>query len=193
MADPRLQPAPQSQPQPEETDAGHVPLTEEFDKAKWTMPPIGVVVIALAVIAVIVGLISYGMRPKPGATGSIDEAYAVALPGDNVLATVKVTLRNTGGKPLFIRNIKAQINTDKGEFKDEAANAVDFDRYFRGYPDLRDHSILPLKVETRLSPGEQIRGSVIVSFPITVDTFNNRKSLSVVIEPYDMAPVAIQK
>jgi hypothetical protein len=157
------------------------------------MPPIGVVLIALAVIAVIVGIVSYGMRPKPGARGSIDEAFAVALPGDNVLATVKVTLHNVGGKPLFIKNIKAQINTDKGEFKDEAANAADFDRYFRGYPDLRDHSLQALKVETRLAPGEEARGSVIVSFPVTLDAFNNRKSMAVVIEPYDMSPITITK
>ncbi len=191
MADPRVQAAQQVQPQPE--DAGHIPLTEEFDKPKWTMPPIGVVVIALAAIAIVVGIVSYGMRPKPSATGSIDEAYAVALPGDRVLATIRVTLRNTGGKPLYIKAIKAQINTANGELKDEAANAADFDRYFQQNPDLREHSIQPLTVETKLSPGEETRGSVIVSFPITVDTFNNRKSLSVIVEPFDMAPVTIQK
>ena len=174
-------------------DAGHVPMSEEFDRAKWTMPPMGVVAIVLAVIAIIVGLVSYGMRPTAAATGSIDEAFAVALPGDNVLATMKVTLNNVGGKPLWIKNVKAKLATDKGEFEDDAANAVDFERYFLGFPDLRNHSISPLKVETKMSPGEQARGSIIVAFPVTVDQFNNRKSLTVTVVPYDQKAIVIQK
>lgn len=174
-------------------DAGHIPITEEFDRAKWTLPPMGVVGIVLVVIAVIVGIVSYAARPKPGATGSLDEAYAVAIPGDSVLATIKVTLQNTGGKPLWIRNIKAQLKTDQGEYKDDAANAADFERYFQGYPDLRDHSMRPLRVETKINPGAQERGSVIVSFPVTLDNFSKRKSLSIIVEPYDQRPVTITK
>jgi hypothetical protein len=180
-------------PPPEPVDAGHVPMTEEFDRAKWTLPPFGVVATVLVALAVVIGLISYGLRPKPGGTGSVDNAFAVALPGDNVLATIEVSLRNTGPKPLWVKDVKAKLSTDKGEFEDSAANAVDFDRYFAGYPDLREHSIEPLKVETRLSPGEQTHGSVIVSFPVTVDQFNARKSLTITVEPYDQAPIIIQK
>ncbi len=163
---------------------------DEFEKESKTQTYI-VVGVVLAIIAAVIAIFSYSMRPKPRASGNINEAYAVALPGDNVLATITVTFHNVGGKPLFIRDIKARMTTADGkEFQDIAANAVDFDRYFRGYPDLRDHSGLPLKVETRVDPGEQVRGSVIVSFPVTLDTFNARKSLSVLIQPYAgaMAP-----
>jgi hypothetical protein len=188
-----LQRAAAPEPNRQEPDAGHIPITEEFDRAKWTLPPMGVVGMVLLVIAVIVGIVSYAARPKPGATGSIDEAYAVAIPGDSVLATIKVTLQNTGGKPLWIRNIKARLQTEQGEYKDDAANAVDFDRYFQGYPDLRDHSMRPLRVETKINPGAQERGSVIVSFPVTLDNFAKRKSLSIIIEPYDQAAITISK
>ncbi len=145
----------------------------------------------LLVIAVIVVAFSILMRPKPKASGTIDEAYAVALPGDNVLATIKVTINNVGGKPLWIRDLKAELVTADGKkFSDVAANAVDFDRYFRGYPDLRDHSIQPLKVETKIDPGEQVRGSIIAAFPVTLDMFNARQSLSAIVIPYAgaMAP-----
>jgi hypothetical protein len=165
-------------------------LEEKDDKARAFV----IVGIVLVVIAILVGLLAYTLRPTPKAVGAIDEAYAVALPGDNVLSTIKVTFRNIGGKPLWIRNLKAQLATADGkQYKDEAANAVDFDRYFLGFPDLRDHSLQPLKVETRLEPGEQTRGSVIVSFPVTLDTFNRRKSLAVIIEPYDQPSVTITK
>jgi hypothetical protein len=183
-------PEPNPEPAP---DAGHVPMTEEFDKPQWTMPPLGVVGIALAAIAIIIAIVTFATAPKPGATGQITSAYAVAMPGDSVLATLTVTLQNTGDKPLWIKNLKARLKLDQGEYTDEAANAVDFDRYFQGYPDLRDHSIQPLKVETKIMPGAQERGSLIVSFPVSLDNFNRRKSLSVIIEPYDQRPITITK
>ena len=158
---------------------------------------------ALAIIAILIAVISFITRPKPKASGTIEEAYAVALPGDNVLATVRVSYNNIGGKPLWIREIRAQLTTADGkQYTDVAANAVDFDRYFRGYPDLRDHSIQPLKVEAKVVPGEQLRGSAIVSFPVTLDAFNHRKALSILVYPYasvsspegnDAAPLIINR
>ncbi|MFB3917958.1 MAG: hypothetical protein ACE14M_14610 [Terriglobales bacterium] len=183
-------PGPNREPGP---DAGHIPMTEEFDKAKWTMPPLGVVGGVLAVLAVIIGIVSFVTRPKPAGAGSVSEAYAIAMPDNTVLAAVTLTLRNTTEKPLWIRNIKARIKTDQGEFTDDAANAVDFERYFQAFPDLRSHSIQPLKVETKIMPGAQEGGTLIVSFPVTVENFNARKSLSVIVEPYDQRPITITK
>lgn len=183
-------PQPDREPEP---DAGHVPMTEEFDTAKWTLPPLGIVGIVLAVIAVIIGIVAFVTRAKPAAAGTISDAYAVAMPDNSVLVAVTLTLRNTTDKPLWIRNLKARLTTDQGQFSDEAANAVDFDRYFQAFPDLRTHSTQPLKVETKIMPGAQASGTVIVSFPVTVDNFNNRKSLAVIVEPYDQAPITITK
>lgn len=188
MAAPDKTPTPTPKP-----DVEPVLIPEEIDSSKWSMPPWGVVGIVLLVIFVGIGIVSYIMRPKPKATGTIDEAYAVAMPDNNVMATVKLTVHNIGGRMLYIRNIKATINTDQGQFTDDAANAVDFPRYFQAYPDLREHTITPLKAEDRIRPGEQARGSVILSFPVTMDQFNSRKSLSVLIEPYDQPAFAISK
>jgi hypothetical protein len=183
-------PEPNREPEP---DAGHIPMTEEFDKAKWTLPPLGTVGMVLAVLAVIIGIVSFITRTRPAGAGNISEAYAIAMPDNTVLAAVTLTLRNTTQKPLWIRNLKARIKTDQGEFTDDAANAVDFDRYFQAFPDLRGHSSQPLKVETKIMPGAQESGTVIVSFPVTVDDFNARKSLSVIVEPYDQRPITITK
>lgn len=195
MADEKLQSTQSEAQTPPETEAVHI--GEELDDLEdkgdrvHTAKVVGIVLVA---ILIIVGILSYIMRPKPKATGTIDSAYAVALQGDNVLATLRVTFQNVGGKPIWIKNLRARLTTqDNREFTDEAANAVDFDRYFRGYPDLRDRSLQPLKVETKVQPGDQTRGSVIVSFPVTLDAFQNRKSLAVIVEPYDQAPVTITK
>lgn len=179
-----------------ETDSEPVHIAEELrdlekDDKTHVVKVFGVVLVA---IAIGVGIFAYTLRPKPKATGAIEDAYAVALPGDNVLTTVKVSLQNTGGKPLWIRNLKGKLVTADGkEYQDEAANASDFDRYFQGYPDLRDHSLQALKVETMLRPGEQTRGSVILGFPVTLDTFSGRKALSVTVEPYDQAAITLTK
>ncbi len=154
----------------------------------WT--PIGIV---LLVIFIVVGIAAYVTRPKPKGTGTIEEVYATALPENNVLVTIKVNIRNAGGKALWIHNLKAKLVTDKGEFSDEAASAVDFPRYFDGFPDLRQHTITPIKVEDKIDPGAQESGSVIASFPVTLDEFNARKSISIIVEPYDQVPLTITK
>jgi hypothetical protein len=176
---PRPEP-PQEAQTPPATEQIHIgeELSDLEERADRTQM-VKVVVIVSVAILVILGIAGYLMRPRPKVTGSIDSAYAVALQGDNVLTTVKVTFQNIGGKPVWIKNIRARVTAPDGkEFTDDAANAVDFERYFKGYPDLRDHSLQPLKVETKLQPGEQTRGSVVVSFPVTLDTFKNRCSLS---------------
>lgn len=175
-------------------DRGQVPMTEEMDSARWTLPPLGVVAIALVAVAVIVGLVAWRLQPKPVASGNIDDVFGVATQDGRTMAAVKVTFSNVGtGRPLWIRNLKVKVATASGEYEDEGASAVDFDRYFQAYPALKEHVDQPLKVETRVPAGLQAQGSIIVAFPITVDEFNNRKSLTVTIEPYDQKPLVIKK
>jgi hypothetical protein len=141
--------------------------------------------VVLAVIAVVVVLVWLFTKPKPKGSGSIVEAYAVALPDDKVLATVRVSFTNVDSKPLWIREVKARLTGADGvQHEDDAASAADFDRYFSAYPELRGHSIQPLKKETKVGPGGQVQGSVIVSFPVTLDAFNQRKGLAVIVVPY---------
>jgi hypothetical protein len=179
---------------PPDYDPAHVPMSEEFDRAKWTLPPLGVVAIALVVIAVVVGLVAWQMQPKPVASGSIDDVFAVAMADGKTMAAIKITFSNVGnGRPLWIRNIKAKVKTASGEYEDDAGSAVDYDRYFQAFPALKEHVTEPLKVETRVPAGQQKQGSIIVAFPITPDEFNSRQSLAVTIEPYDQKPLVITK
>src|SRR5258708_28197723 len=57
-----------SAPQP---NAGHTPITEEMDSAKWTLPPIMPVLMAAVAIAIVVALVSFTLRPKPVADATI--------------------------------------------------------------------------------------------------------------------------
>ncbi|HYG99530.1 MAG TPA: hypothetical protein VD837_10400 [Terriglobales bacterium] len=190
MATPERTPgqSPQQAPEPE-----HLLVPEEIDSSKWEMPPWGIVGAVLLVILIAIGVVSYLMRPQPKATGSIDEIFAVAMAENQVMTTVKINLENVGGKPLWIRNVQGKVVTEQGEFTDVAANAVDFPRYFAAYPDLREHTMTPIKAEDRIAPREMLRGSLIFTFPVSYDQFNNRKSMSVIIAPYDQNPVTLTK
>jgi hypothetical protein len=175
-------------------DAGHVPITEEFDSAKRTLPPVAPLAVALIVVVVFIVGVAYIFRSKPVAQGQIDQAFAMQQ-AENPYSMVlmQVTLRNIGDKPLFIKEIKADIMTDQSEFADDAASAVDYSRYLQAFPDLQAYATQPLKVETKIPPGGEAKGSVMVAFPITKEQFYARKDLNVTIFPYDQKPIVLHE
>lgn len=111
------------------------------------------------------------------------------------MVAVTLTLHNSGRQPLWIHTLKATLTDADGKtFEDEAASSVDFDRYFQAFPTLKKNTEPALAPESKLLPGVEQRGTIIVSFPITKDTFDKRKSVVVTIQPYDQAlPVVITK
>jgi len=163
-----------------EYDAGHVPITEELDSAKRTLPPAAPVAIALVVVAIVVGIIAYTERSQPA-----------NMPSPMIL--LEVTLRNVGDKTLYVKNISANLRTDQGDQSDEAASASDFDRYLSAYPDLLQHKGAPLVVEMKIQPGAEQKGTVMVSFPVNQQQFDARKDLSVTIEPYDQKAIVLRE
>ena len=182
--------APQKQPK---FDAGHVPITEEFDSAKRTLPAAVPLAIALAAVMIAVGAVAYLFRAKPVAQGGIDAVY-FSEPANmtNGMVLLQVTLRNVGSKTLYIKAIKANLKTDQ-DLSDDAASPGDYDRYFMAYPDLKEHATTPLVVEMKLAPGAEQKGTVLVSFPVTKEPFDARKDLNVTIEPYDQNPIVLQE
>ena len=78
-------------------DAGHVPITEEFDSPKRSLPPVVPLVMALIVVLVFIVGVAYIFRAKPVAQGQIDRAFAMQQedkPYSMVL--IQATLRNVG-------------------------------------------------------------------------------------------------
>jgi len=194
------QPVTPPTPTPQPLAPAPAPVTEfhigeEFGTAKRSLPPAGIVLICIVVIAVIVAIVAFHGRPKPQGAGSIDFVAAAEVPGQKTtLAAVTFTLHNTAQKPLWIHTLKAQLTTADGKtFEDEAASAVDFDRYFQAFPALKESSEPPLSPETKLPAGAEQKGTIIVSFSITKEQFDQRKSLTVSIQPYDQPlPVVLK-
>lgn len=182
------------QKQEPEYDAGHVPLTVELDDRKHTLPSAAPVVISILVLAVVVGIFAFLFRSKPVATGRIDEAYAVDVTSQHtVLATVQVTLRNVSDKTITLNNINLTLHTGQDSYSDDSASVVDHERYFSAFPDLRAHSIEGIARGTKIPPGAQITGSVIVGFPVTKDRFDSRTGITASVRFDDKNPIEFRQ
>jgi hypothetical protein len=161
-------------------------IGEEFGTAKKNLPPVKIVLIGVAVIAIVALIASLTQRPHSATTGSIDDVLSVEVPDQNlVMVAINVSFQNNGIKPYWIHTIKADLDAPSGSFSDEAASPADFDRYFQAFPTLKQHALAPLEREAKINPGGQARGTIIVAFPVTPEAFNSRKSLTVTIQPYD--------
>jgi hypothetical protein len=159
------------------------------------LPPLTILFYTIAALAFAVGIGAYLMRAKPQGGGTLDQVTAVEVPGQNsVLVALTFTFKNVGEKPFWVHNVKGTLKTASQEYSDDAASAVDFERYFEAFPALKANTQQALLPETKILPGDTARGTVIVSFPVTLDAFNQRQSISAVIQPYDQPlPVTLTK
>jgi len=168
-------------------------MSEEFDRAKWTLPPVGIVLIGLAIVAVVGAILVYTNRAKPVAAGGITNVTAVQMQDNTVLVAVQLTVSNATPKRWYIQNINATVKGDQGEWSDDAAPATDSERYFQAFPALGGAGTQILKFDQKLAPGEQESGTVVFGFPITKDQFDQRKSLTITLKPFDNLPVTFNK
>lgn len=171
-------------------------IGEEFGTAKRNLPPARIVLIGVAIIIAIAAMVSFVQRAKPQGVGAIDDFAVAEIPNQNaVLVAMNVTVRNTGRKPLWIHTIQGTLKTESGEeFTDVPVSPMDYDRYFQFAPVLKVHVQPALLPETKISEGKEAHGMVLVSFNVNKDSFDKRKSLGVVIQPYDQPrPIVLTK
>jgi hypothetical protein len=170
-------------------------IADEFGTAKRNLPPVKILVFATVGILLLVGIFSFFQRAKPQGAGSLDNVIAVDLPGQNsVLVALTFTLHNSGKKPMWIHSIQGNLATSSGDSLGEAVSAVDFDRYFQAFPALKTNAEPALVPEDKLQPGQEVKRTVMVGFPVSRDAFNQRKSVSVIIQPYDQpVPVTLSR
>ncbi|HEV2113880.1 MAG TPA: hypothetical protein VGR50_06990, partial [Terriglobales bacterium] len=187
----------QPEPQTSPTDAGHIPMTEELDSAKWNLPPIIPVLIAAAVIALVVFLYTWHSS-KPLINARILGAYATQAGPSQVLVGVQLSVQNATQEPIWIKDIRVELKpsgeaADKPALSDRAAPASDLDRYLQAFPDLAAHKMPPLSLDEKIDPGSSTEGMVVVSFPVAKDVFDKRQSLKVTFDLQDHLPVTIKQ
>jgi hypothetical protein len=161
-------------------------IAEEFGTAGKNLPPVKMLAITLGAVAVVAIVFALIQRPTSAATGAIGDIASVEVPNQNlVMVAINVSIINHGEKPYWIHTMEATLETASEKFSDQPASAVDFDRYFQAFPDLKRHALPPLKLETKIEPGGQIGGTILVTFPVAPQAFAGRQSLTVKIQPYD--------
>src|SRR5437868_12636519 len=74
-------PRPANQP-----DAGHIPITEEMDSAKWTLPPIVPLLVAAVLVAIVVSVVVFSNKTKPSASLAITKVASAAQEGNTMVA-----------------------------------------------------------------------------------------------------------
>lgn len=194
MPDPVPSPSP-SAPKPEPADAGHIPMTEEMDRAKWTLPPVTPVLVAAAVVLIVLALYTHHAI-KPMITAKILGAYSAQSGPSQVMVGMQLGLQSTYKEPLWIKGISVEVKpagegADKPPLSDRAAPASDVERYLQAFPDLAAHKMEPIGLDSKLPAGQATQGMIIVSFPITKDAFDHRQSTKVILDVYDHTPIVI--
>lgn len=183
-------------PEPPAAPSGPtINIGEEYGTAKKNLPPAKIVLIAIGAVLVAVLFASFLKRAKPQGSGSLDNVVAVAIPGqDSTMAALSFTLHNGSDKALYIREIQSSIKAPSGDATANAVSAVDFDRYFQAFPDLKNGAQPPLSPEVRLQPGDTVARTIIVVYPKTLDAFNQRQSVSVILWLYnETVPITLTK
>jgi hypothetical protein len=147
----------------------------------------------LAGVLIIAAGFAFFQRAKPQGSGSLVNIVAEQIPNQNaVLVALTFAFRNSGEKMIWVHDIHGKLATSTGELTAEAVSAVDFDRYFTAFPNLKRGAQSPLSPEDKLQPGQQIERTIIISFPVNLDAFNQRRSVSVMIQLYDQPlPIVI--
>jgi hypothetical protein len=192
MSDPTV--TPPVQPPVPPAQPSDFDISEEYGTARKNLPPVGILLICVAVVAVIVAAYVLTHRAHTVNAGSIDDVVAVEMPGQEmVMAAVNVSIHNNEEKPIWIKAI--QVTADAGGSKqtDDAAPAVDAQRYLQAIPELKQHALNFLTAETQVNAMSKISGTIIVTFPVKADAFAARKSLSVSVTPYDELPIVMTK
>jgi hypothetical protein len=170
-------------------------MTEEFDSAKWSLPPAMPIVLALAGVAIVVGVIAFTMRAKPVASGAINNIATLDQQG-NTLVAVRVTLDNKIEKQLWIRDISSELETADGKkYPDHAAPAVDAGRYLNAFSPESRAAVKGdvLREELKIPPGQSYTGFAIFTYPVDQAAFDGRKSLTVRIAMYDQPTVVLKQ
>lgn len=187
------EPTPQPKPSAPSPEYGHVPMSEEFDKPRWTLPPMVPVLIAVAAVVIVIAVVSFTTRATPVAKGTITKVAASDQQG-NTLAAVQVKLNNVIDKQLWIKSIDSEVETADGKkFTDHAAPSSDVQQYIQAFPALAEANADPLHEELKIPPKGSFTGVTVFSYPIDAKTFQQRKSLTLRIQMYDQPTVVVKQ
>jgi len=182
-------PPPPSTPQnakaADERNHGHIPITEEMDSAKWTLPPVVPLLIAAVVVGILVAVVALSNRTKPSAALAITKVVSAAQES-NTMVAIQIKLDNQVEGPLWVKAIQAEVEAPDGKkYSDNAAPSVDAPRYIEAFPPLAEAKADWLKEDLKIPTKTSYSGTAIFSYPVDKATFDKRKQVTIRIQLYD--------
>jgi hypothetical protein len=166
-------------------DAGHIPITEEMDSAKWTLPPIVPLLVAAVVVGILVAVVALSNRAKPSASLAITKVVSASQEG-NTMVAIQIKLDNQVEGPLWIKQIQAEMEAPDGKkYSDNAAPGVDGPRYMEAFPPLAEAKADWLKEDLKIPTKTSFNGVAIFSYPVDKTAFDKRKQVTLRIQLYD--------
>ncbi len=165
--------------------AGHIPITEEMDSAKWTLPPIVPLLVAAVLVAIVVSVVVFSNKTKPSASLAITKVVSAAQEG-NTMVAIQIKLDNQVEGPLWIKEIKAEVETADGKkYSDSAAPGVDAPRYMEAFPPLAEAKADWLREDLKIPTKTSFNGVAIFSYPVAKTAFDARRQVTLRIQLYD--------
>ncbi len=166
-------------------DAGHIPMSEEMDSAKRTLPPLAPLLVAALVVGILVAVVVLSNRTKPSASLAITKVVSAAQEG-NTMVAIQIKLDNQVEGPLWIKQIQAEVETPDGKkYNDSAAPGVDAPRYMEAFPPLAEAKADWLKEDLKIPTKTSFNGVAIFSYPVDKAAFDKRKQVTLRIQLYD--------
>ena len=174
--------APQASSQP---NRGHIPITEEMDSAKWTLPPIVPLLVAGVLVAIFVSVVVLSNRTKPSASLAITKVASADQQGSAMVA-IQIKLDNQIDGPLWIKGIRAEVETADGKkYTDTAAPGMDGPSYMQAFPPLAEAKADWLKEDLKIPGKTSFNGVAIFAYPVAKAAFDKRKQVTLSIQLYD--------
>jgi hypothetical protein len=177
----------------------HDASAEGEDLAKGSSYLLWTTIAAFVVVTVGIVLFLMANRVPPVAAGEVTQVWThevhtittpvdangVQSPGeqfDQVLVLAQVRVRNQSKDPIVLKDMLTNATFDDGGHSSYAATALDFDRIFIAYPELKALHTKTLIRETIVAPGQELDGTIVSSFHVTKAQWAARKDLSFSIE-----------
>jgi hypothetical protein len=177
----------------------HDASAEGEDLAKGSSYLLWTTLIAFVVVSVSITLFLMANRVPPVAAGDVTQVWAhgvhtittpidangVQSAGeqfDQVLVLAQVRVRNQSKEPIVLKDMLTNATFEDGIHSSYAATALDFDRIFIAYPELKALHGKTLIRDTVLAPGQELDGTIISSFHVTKAQWAARKDLTFSIQ-----------
>jgi hypothetical protein len=111
---------------------------------------------------------------------------------DDLYVLVNLHITDRLNLPLFIKDFTGTLVTDTGEtFNTSGAEKQDLATIYSTFPAIRPLASAPLERETLIPPSGSAEGMVILHFPVTLETWNHRRSAKLHIDLYHQGALTV--